>query len=343
MKISDAAMDRLRKVGDLPDLRGLRYEVLRKLDEGGMGSIFLAVDSELGREVVLKVLRQPESSDRLKERLIQEARVIAGLEHPGIVPIHDVGMLPDGRAYYVMKYVRGQRLDRFAESGHEAHLLRVFERICETVAFAHSRGVIHRDLKPQNIMIGAFGEVLVLDWGVAKVMGTRVSGNMGEWLTGERPRTLCGTVMGTPGYMAPEQLRGEVDSVDERTDVYGLGAILHFLLTRRHPNVDERRPLGAAGHLQDGSPQGAIGWPVPVHPSLVAICEKALAPEKARRYSSVPSLASDVRRFLSQLPVQARPERLATRARRLLVKYRTPILLVVAYLLMRVLFLLHSG
>jgi serine/threonine protein kinase len=175
-----------------------------------MGSVYRVLDQALDREVALKVLTVPGDA-RSVERLRAEARILAGLEHPGIVPVHDAGMLADGRPYYAMKLVRGVRLDAFAKTnpGRTA-LLRVFESLCDAVAFAHERGVWHRDLKPANVMVGDFGEVLVLDWGVGEV--------------------------GTPGFMAPEQATGE--GVDQRTDVHGLGRILETLLP-----TDAGRPI----------------------------------------------------------------------------------------------------
>jgi serine/threonine protein kinase len=167
--ISDAALRHLREMADLPDLDGTPYEILETLGRGGMGTVYLALDHRLGREVALKTVQLPAGSGDEIERLLREARVLARLEHPGIVPVHDAGLLPDGRAFYAMKRVRGLRLDEHARAVSLPDRLRAFERVCETVAFAHAHGVIHRDLKPENVMVGPFGEVLVLDWGVAKV------------------------------------------------------------------------------------------------------------------------------------------------------------------------------
>ena len=185
--------------------------------------------------------------------------MLARLEHPGIVPVHDAGLLPDGRAFYAMKRVRGLRLDEHARAVPLAERLRAFERICEAVAFAHAHGVIHRDLKPENVMVGPFGEVLVMDWGVAKVrpsllrrhaslsqpLPVREGGRAGEEGRGGEGEaaapTAHGTILGTPGYMAPEQERGEVDRIDERTDVWALGALLGFLLA----GEEAPRPLEA--------------------------------------------------------------------------------------------------
>lgn len=161
----------LRTVIELPDFTGTRYRNVVHLADGGMGRVYRAEDEELQRPVAIKVLNAWQADPGAARRMLREARVIAGLEHPGIVPVHDVGSLPDWRVYYVMKLVQGRRLDEFCREEPERGVrLRVFERICETVAFAHARGIVHRDLKPQNVMVGAFGEVLVLDWGIAKIL-----------------------------------------------------------------------------------------------------------------------------------------------------------------------------
>lgn len=299
--LSDAALDHLREVVDLPDLAGTPYEVVGTIGRGGMATVYLARDRDLDREVALKVVDGPAGTAEAAERMLREARILARLEHPGIVPVHDVGTLPDGRVWYVMKRVRGQRLDELARTAARAERLRAFLRICEAVAFAHAHGVIHRDLKPENVMVGPFGEVLVMDWGVAK---------MGE---GE----ARGTILGTPGYMAPEQERGEVERIDERTDVWGLGAILGFLLTPA--GTEEAKPI-----------------PRP----LSAIHQRAVAPEPADRYPAVDALAADLALYLDGLPVAAYREGLLERISRLVRRYRTPILLILAYLLMRMLLLL---
>lgn len=203
--LSDRIVDRLLRVIEAPDLSGTRYQLVEEVGRGGMGVVYLAYDATLGRKVALKVLNDP-----------GEARTLASLEHPGIVPVHEVGALPGGQTYYAMKLIEGTRLDDYqAAAPSLADRLRTFLRVCEPVAFAHSRGVVHRDLKPENIIIGAFGEVLVLDWGVA--------GNI------DRPGA---TVAGTNGYMAPEQLTGMTNA---QTDVYSLGKLLEYLLTSADP------------------------------------------------------------------------------------------------------------
>jgi eukaryotic-like serine/threonine-protein kinase len=328
--IPDSSLDRLREVAEWPELEDTKYAILERIGRGGMGTVYLARDRELERHVALKVLSSPAPEQEETARILAEARILASLEHPGIVPVHDVGTLPDGRVFYVMKLVRGSRLDeRVRQGGSLAELLRLFEKICETVAFAHAHGVIHRDLKPENIMLGAFGEVLVMDWGVAKLRADRSSHESSARapLSAGDTSTIPGTVLGTPGYMAPEQASGAVALIDERTDVFALGGILYYMLTGRPPAVD-----GGAG-------AAALRWDGSVPRALRAVCLKARAQEPEARYQSAQQLAADVSDFLAGLPVAAYREGPIERARRLASKYRTPILLVSAYLLMRVLLL----
>ncbi len=168
--LSDRVVDRLQTNLQLADFSGTRYRALRYLARGGMGTVWLAEDTILNRHVALKILDPADDSGELASRLLREARVLARLEHPGIVPVHDAGTLADGRAFYCMKYVEGQTLDRYVRSGSSLpERLTLLQRMVEPLAFAHSKGILHRDLKPENIMIGSFGEVLVMDWGVAKI------------------------------------------------------------------------------------------------------------------------------------------------------------------------------
>jgi serine/threonine protein kinase len=236
MELSDAVLRHLREVVEQPDLSGTRYELGEEIGRGGIGVVYAARDRDLNRTVAVKVM---------EAALAEEAPLIARLEHPCIVPVHECGTLPDGRAWYAMKLVAGQRLDRYAANGPTlGERLRVFRRVCEAVGYAHSCGVLHRDLKPQNVMVGAFGEVYVMDWGVAAVAGT-------------------------PAFRAPET------KVDERSDVYALGAVLSFL-------------------IGEGAP-----------PALRAVAAKAMSESPEARYESPAELLNDVGRFEDGFAVEA--------------------------------------
>jgi serine/threonine-protein kinase len=233
-----------------PGVRSGRYQLFGEIARGGMGAVLRARDPDLGRELAVKVLldRHRDNPDLLR-RFIEEAQVGGQLQHPGIVPVYDVGSLADQRPFFAMKLVRGRTLaellsERAVPSSDLPRFLGIFEQVCQTMAYAHARGVIHRDLKPSNVMVGSFGEVQVMDWGLAKVLARdgapvgpgSVADEAGEVVTPARSdsdaeHSRAGTVMGTPSYIAPEQARGEVDSVDERADVFALGSILCEILT----------------------------------------------------------------------------------------------------------------
>ena len=191
MEVSDSVIDHLRRVVALPDLAGTRYQLESEIGRGGLGVVYAARDRDLDRRVALKILEVPVEG---------EAQVIARLEHPAIVPIYETGTLIDGRSFYAMKLVTGARLDHYVHSEHKlGERLRIIRRVGEALAYAHSKAVIHRDLKPQNVMVGEFGEVYVMDWGVE-------------------------TVAGTPGFRAPES------TLDQQSDIYSLGTLLQFLV-----------------------------------------------------------------------------------------------------------------
>ena len=342
--LSEAAVRHLREVADWPDLSGTHYEILERVARGGMGTVYRAYDHRLERDVALKVM-SPESADAdAIARIQREARVIARLEHPGIVPVHDLGTLPDGRIYYTMKLVRGLSLEEhLRDPPSRDELLRIFSRICEAVAFAHAHDVVHRDLKPSNVMVGPFGEVLVMDWGVAKLVRKPVGTGRDDGPGGSAPvgkddveaarrvpvgdagGTEPGRVLGTPGYMAPEQAAGLAGLVDERADIYALGVILSFM-------------LDGEVLLRASRPARRRKLPRP----LAGIIRKATARVAADRYASVEELAADIDRFRAGLPVTAYREGLLDRAERVFNRYRTPIFLVLAYLLMRTLLLLFA-
>ncbi len=358
--LSDQIVDHLREVADAPELAGTKYRIIRRLGRGGMGTVFLAYDDQLDRNVALKVLDLPDESGELTERMMREAQIVARLEHPGIVPIHDVGTLPDGRVFYAMKFVQGSRLDEYVSTATSLpDTLRVFQKACEAVAFAHVHGVIHRDLKPENVMVGAFGEVLVMDWGLAKVIRSTPDSvedgqvhqsnrtNAHSKLTGGSAArnsidTLHGTVMGTPAYMAPEQALGKTASFDERTDVYALGAMLYFLLAARPPVASQDVKEADQGKQNSRLPTPRqINRGIPRQ--IDAVCMKAMSAAPPERYGSAQELAADIARFVDGLAVSAYRENIFERAGRWIAQNRFLVLLIVTYMIMRIIMLLISS
>ena len=293
--ISDRAIDRLRDAAAWPELDA-RYEITGVAGYGGMGTVYIARDHVLDREVAVKVLDLADHRGSRAARLQREAHILAKLDHPGIVPVHDAGRLIDGRAFYVMKLVQGRRLDTLmADRPPLAERLTLFTRILEAVAFAHAHGIVHRDLKPENVMVGGFGEVYVMDWGVAQDGGADAEP----------------AVVGTPGFMPPEQ--ETACGVDRRADVFALGAMLGHLIGDRGPAA------------------------------LRAIAMKARDQDANARYQSVESFAADLARFRNQDPVEAYQESLTERFVRLYRRYELPILLLVAYVVMRFALLIWRG
>jgi len=304
-----------------------RYELRTSLGEGGMGEVRLCRDRVIGREVALKVIHATHAArGELRARFVREARVQGQLEHPAIVPVYDFGVDAEGQPFFTMKRVRGvtlesvldvlRRADEATMRLYTLHkLLAAFVQVCFAIDFAHERGVVHRDLKPANIMLGGYGEVYVLDWGVAKVRSAsssfdaspsapsiRVAGSATspeEIVTGDKTApTAAGAVLGTPGYMAPEQLRG--DEVDARTDIYALGGILFELLTLE--------PLHGGGSiaammkraLEGADARASVRAPQrDVPPELEAACVRACAREPSNRHSSARELADAIEAYLS--------------------------------------------
>jgi len=331
--LSNDAVERLRDVATRPELVSDRYAILRPIGRGGMGSVYAARDEQRGREVAIKVSNAAAPAGDFDQRLRQEARVLATLEHPGVVPVHDAGLLADGRWYYVMKLVRGETLVEHAVSlAHEAARLAIFERVAETVAFAHAAGIVHRDLKPSNVMVGQFGEVLVLDWGVARVLARAGMSSSADAIDagraeGRLEETASGTRMGTSGFMSPEQARGDASGAGPPADVYALGALLFWMWT------GDAAPAGVADisrHLGPASPAPPK--------RLAAIIGKCLSQDPLDRYDSARELVQDLARYREGAAVSAYRETAIERTARWLVRHQTFVWLVLAYLVMRVAF-----
>ncbi len=305
-------------------LRDKKYDIGGMIAQGGMGAILSAREVTIDRTVAMKVMLDSLSSvDHV--RFIAEAKVTGQLEHPNIVPVYELGVDENGHVYYTMKFVQGVTLSKILKqlAGRDRETMRKyplpvllthFQKICDAVAFAHSRGVIHRDLKPENVMIGEYGEVLVMDWGLAKVLGKMEASegdldtNPGcgagdasdpapdqENISDTSSNTMAGQILGTPRYMSPEQAAGDIEHLDERSDIYSLGAILYTILSYRPPvNLDdvgevlERVKKGAIDPLRSPSRKLKIA------DSLVALVKKAMALDRNDRYQSVTALQADI-------------------------------------------------
>ncbi len=315
---------------------GSRYRILYLHDQGGLGSVFLARDAEVNREVALKQLKEEIASDQqCRARFAFEAEITGNLEHPGVVPVYGKGEYSDGRPYYAMRFIRGDNLkiavDRLhkdpalkLDAGARHHefqkLMRRFLVVCETISYAHSRGIIHRDLKPRNILLGPYGETLVVDWGLAKVVGHKEEHDPSDATlrppsSGDVQETNEGDRLGTAAYMSPEQARGEVQRLGTPTDIYSLGATLYYMLTGRAPFTELDVPK-----LLIKVERGEFSPPREVKPGvarpLEAVCLRAMALLPEDRYSSPRALADDLEYWLADQPVSAYREPLSTRAMR---------------------------
>ena len=320
---------------------GKRFRIVRPHARGGLGEVFVAEDQELHREVALKEIQADYAHDPFsRSRFLLEAEITGCLEHPGIVPVYGLGQYSDGRPFYAMRFIRGDSLkeavDRLHKSSpHVAYdsaefrkLLGRFVDVCNAIEYAHSRGVLHRDLKPGNIMLGKYGETLVVDWGLAKAQGRQDHTERGGETT-LRPRsasgsshTQMGEAVGTPAYMSPEQAAGRLGDLGVASDVYSLGATLYYLLTGRAPfnKTDEGDILRKVERGEFPTPRSLNpGIPKP----LEAICLRAMSARPQSRYASPNALADDIERYLADEPLAALPDSLADRVNRFARRNRT--------------------
>ena len=337
-ELASAFLERLRRRGAASD----RYERKDEVGRGGQGTVLRVWDVDLHRELAMKVLLgdaeaegdgTPITDTRSFGRFLDEAQVTGQLDHPGIVPVHELGVDHEGRLFFTMKLVKGRTLQEvfaLAAEGKEdwtrTRVLGVLLKVCEAMAYAHHKGVVHRDLKPGNVMVGRFGEVFVMDWGLARVL-SRVETR--DARLGARPAsldvvtdrrrlsagaidsplvTLDGEVVGTPVYMAPEQARGQLDLIGPQTDVYAVGAMLYHLLAGHMPYVTPGEAVDTYAvwyRVQNGPPEPLERRAREASPELIAICEKAMAREIEQRYADMGGLAADLRAFLENRVVSA--------------------------------------
>ncbi len=349
--------------------QGMRFRILRPHAEGGLGRVSVALDGELGREVALKEIKPERADDPdSRGRFTREAEITGGLEHPGIVPVYGLGAYPDGRPFYAMRFIRGKSLKEAIEKFHERRaasggrqppdtsskklslteenleLRKLLQRlidVCEAMDYAHSRGVLHRDLKPGNIMLGKYGETLVVDWGLAKPLG-KAAGDSAhgnpetvstvgmssirelplEPQTGSSESTFQGSALGTPAFMSPEQALGRLDLLGPASDVFSLGAILYQVLTGQPPYAaPTKEEVLRKAQVADYSLPRTLRRSIPA--PLEAICLKALAPLSSNRYSSCRALAQDLESFLADEPITARRETISGRISRLARRHRS--------------------
>jgi len=330
-RLSAKILERLGARGDL----ATRYERRETVARGGQGVVHQVWDRDIGRTLAMKVLTDPatqgspEASSRSLGRFLEEAQVTGQLEHPGIVPVHELGLDEEGRVYFTMRLVRGETLTSVFEKARteregwtRMRVIDVLVKVCEAVAFAHSKGVIHRDLKPANIMVGRFGQVFVMDWGLARVEGeedphaTRLAPAEGRRLSSElrdTPKlgdspvlTLDGDVMGTPQYMPPEQARGEVSKLGPAADVYAVGALLYEWLAGHPPYVEpgmRPTPWSLVHAVREGPPRALGGESV--DSELAAICERAMRRDPAERYEPMEALRRDLAAYQEDRVVAA--------------------------------------
>ena len=319
---SPVSQDDAESLGALPPQE--RYADAQTIGSGGMGEILLVRDRRVGRSVALKRLHSRVGSKNALLRFVREARIQGQLEHPSVVPVYDLGVDENGASFFTMRHIRGRTLEQVLRALQSEHgptraqftrrkLLTLFSSICLTIHYAHSRGVLHRDLKPANIMVGEFGEVYVLDWGIAKVLHHQEELDLAPTADGPAPSlqmTATGSVMGTLGYMAPEQLRGEISRLDARTDIYALGMILFEMLTfQRVHSVED--PAGAYHRTLQGFDLLPSQRDPTVPPELDAVFRRSTALNPADRFENVRQLSNAIEQFLDGDRDTARRQELA--------------------------------
>ncbi|MES2792529.1 MAG: serine/threonine-protein kinase [Planctomycetota bacterium] len=335
-------------VGDETRTFRTKFRLIRKLGQGGLGTVWLAVDTSLNRYVAVKEITvRCDPASATVARFRREAEITGRLDHPSIVPVHILGENElDGRVFYVMRFLGNETLADAIREYHETRelemasplafhrLLTAFASVCQAIAYAHSNKVIHRDLKPQNVALDNFGQVIVLDWGLAKTLGMEdpyayLQDSDGSVISDNLDVTLAGQIVGTPMYMAPEQASGRVDEIDERTDVYGLGAILFSILTGFAPHELSQESLAPGSKMSDLLDlivDQPTTRPRKLNPhvsvSLEAICLKAMAKERCARYSSAAALSEDFQRWLANEPISAIQDPLSKRFQRWIQKHR---------------------